>query len=201
MGQRIEIGENVADAPSWMADGEGQTLEDNWLFRLRREPFRSRLTGKGHDFYVMRLTDAVNVIAVTPEDRIVLVRQFRAGCNGDSLETPGGLLDKSEDPRDAGARELLEETGYMGDPAILLGSCWSNPSILTSRISTIVIGNAHRVREPAPDEEEEIDIELLARGEILDAIRAGRIDHALAVGGLLLWLAEGFPTTESPAVS
>src|SRR3954452_15595007 len=100
--------------PSWTRDDAetDRTLEENWLFRLRRERFRSRLSGKAHDYYVIHLADAVNVIALTPDRRVVLVRQFRAGSNADSLEPPGGLLEEGEDPREAGARELLEETGY-----------------------------------------------------------------------------------------
>ena len=124
-------------SPSWVREAEGAadtTIEENWLFRLRRERFRSRTSGKVHDYFVMHLADAVNVIALTPDDQVVLVRQFRAGSARDSLEPPGGLLDPGEDPCAAGARELLEETGYAGDAAVLLGSVWSNPSILSSRI-------------------------------------------------------------------
>ncbi len=95
----------------------------------------------------MHLADAVSVIALTPDRQVVLVRQFRAGSGRDSLETPGGLLDPGEDPLAAGARELLEETGYAGDPPELLGTVWSNPSIMTSRTTTIVVANARRVAE------------------------------------------------------
>src|SRR3954447_3646932 len=155
--------------PSWSREEDGAgdtTLEENWLFRLRRERFRSRQTGRVHDFYVMHLADAVSVIALLPDDRIVLVRQFRAGSMHDSLEPPGGLLEAGEDPCAAGARELLEETGYAGDPAELVGTLWSNPSILTSRFATIVIANARRVAVPAPDHNEEVAVELVPAREI-----------------------------------
>ncbi len=175
--------------PSWLREPENdRTIEENWLFRLRRERFRSRLTGKAHDYYVMHLADAVNVIALTPDRRVVLVRQFRAGSNADSLETPGGLLEPGEAPALAGARELLEETGYAGEPAIVLGSWWANPSILSSRITTILITGASRMLDPKLDENEELSVELMPVDAIPEAIQRGKIDHALAVGGLLLWL-------------
>jgi 8-oxo-dGTP pyrophosphatase MutT (NUDIX family) len=177
--------------PSWtrVADGaEDVTLEENWLFRLRRERFRSRISDLVHDFYVMYLADAVHAIALTPDDRMVLVRQFRAASQHDSLEPPGGLLQPGEDPRAAGARELLEETGYAGDPPILLGTLWSNPSILTSRTTTIVITNARRVAEPTLDHIEEVAIELVPVRDIPRLIREGAINHALCVAGLLWWL-------------
>lgn len=178
----------MPESPSWLPEGEPRTLEENWLFRLRSERFRSRSTGKAHDFYVMQLADAVNVIALTRDRRVVLVRQFRAGSNTDSLEPPGGLLDRGEDPRAAGARELLEETAYAGDPAVVLGTSWSNPSLLSSKITTILVTNASLVREPKLDEGEELQVEFLPADAVYPAIRAGAIDHALAVGGLLLWL-------------
>src|SRR3954468_20805981 len=134
--------------PSWLREGDADwTIEENWLFRLRLERYRSRKSGLAHDFYVLHLADAVSVVAWTVDRRLILVRQFRAGSGRDSLETPGGLLDPGEDPGTAGARELLEETGYAGDPPRVLGSLWSVPSILTSKITTIVVTNARRVAE------------------------------------------------------
>jgi 8-oxo-dGTP pyrophosphatase MutT (NUDIX family) len=136
----------------------------------------------------MHLADAVNVVAETPDRQIVLVSQFRAGSGRDSLEPPGGLIEPGEDPRVAGARELLEETGYAGDSGVLLGSAWSNPSILTARIHTVFVANVRRILDPNPDSGEEVAIELVPARAIPRLIRQGRIDHALAVMSLLLWL-------------
>jgi 8-oxo-dGTP pyrophosphatase MutT (NUDIX family) len=183
--------EKPASDPTWVrtgAEAGEQTIEENWLFRLRKERFQSRLSGKAHDYYVIHLADAVHVVALTPNDEVLLVRQFRAGSKRDSLEIPGGLIDPGEDPRAAGARELLEETGYAGDPAELLSTLWSNPSLLTSRISTVVIRNVQLVAPPRPDSHEELSIELVPRGEVHRMIGDGQIDHALVVAGLLWWL-------------
>jgi 8-oxo-dGTP pyrophosphatase MutT (NUDIX family) len=128
------------------------------------------------------------VIALTPDDQVLLVRQFRAGSARDSLEPPGGLLDPGEDPCAAGARELLEETGHAGDAAVLLGSAWSNPSILSSRIAVVMVSNARRVAEPKLDELEELVLEVVPARTIRRMIREGRIDHALSVMSLLWWL-------------
>ena len=176
--------------PSWLREGAGAfdaDVETNWLFRLRKERFRSRASGRSHDFYVMHLADAVTVIALTPDDSVVLVRQFRAGSARDSLEPPGGLLEPGEDPREAGPRELLEETGYAGDPAVLLATVWSLPSIMTSRTSTVLVTNARLVREPKLDVNEEVVVELFPASSIPRMIRDGEIDHSLAVLGLLTW--------------
>jgi 8-oxo-dGTP pyrophosphatase MutT (NUDIX family) len=136
----------------------------------------------------MDLTSAVHVVALTPSDEVVLVRQFRAGSGRDSLETPGGLVEEGEDPLEAGPRELLEETGYAGDAPAFLGTVWSNPAITTSRSTTILVRNARKVAEPTLDPTEELQIELIPCREISKMIQDGRIDHALVVVGLLQWL-------------
>jgi 8-oxo-dGTP pyrophosphatase MutT (NUDIX family) len=155
---------------------------------LRKERFRSRQSGKTHDYYVIHLFDAVHVVALTPNDEVLLVRQFRAGSGRDSLEIPGGLVDPGEDPCTAGVRELLEETGYAGDPPELLSTLWSVPSLVTSRISTIVVRNARPVAQPNFDHAEELSIEIVPASEIPRMIQDGQIDHALVVAGLLWWL-------------
>jgi 8-oxo-dGTP pyrophosphatase MutT (NUDIX family) len=176
---------------SWTREGrreDDQMIEENWLFRLRRERFKSRTSGRVHGFYVMDLADAVHVIALTPDRQLVMVRQFRAGSARDSLETPGGLLESGENALEAGPRELLEETGYAGDTPEFVGTVWSNPSIVTSRTTTIVVRNARRVAEPRLDQYEEVVVELAAARAIPQMVQDGRIDHALVVCGLLWWL-------------
>lgn len=178
--------------PSWKHEpGPGTTLEENWLFRLRRERFRSRKSGRAHDFYLIQLSDSVNVIAVTPERKIVLVRQFRAGSQNESLETPGGLLDAGEDPITAGLRELKEETGYAGEDARVVSAVWANSSILTSRSTTVVVTNARPVAPTKLEPGEEITLELVDVDDLPRLIASGQIDHSLVVLGLLWWLAEG----------
>jgi 8-oxo-dGTP pyrophosphatase MutT (NUDIX family) len=177
--------------PSWISDGAGThdlTLAENWLVRLCRERFRSRMSGKIHDYFVAHVADGVQVVAITASRKLVMVRQFRAGSRTDGFETPGGLLEPGEDPCTAGARELLEETGYAGEPPQLLGTLWPNPALLTTRISTIVIHNAQRVAEPRPDPTEELAIELVPIQDIPELIQTGQIDHAVCVAGLLRWL-------------
>ena len=175
---------------SWTPEGDPEPIEANWLFRLRRERFRSRATGRSHDYYVVHLADAVNVVAVTPDRRVLLVRQFRAGSGRDSLETPGGLVEPGEDPASAAVRELREETGYEGGPPRSLGTVWSNPSLLTSRMTTVLIEDVRPVGPTAFDSHEELVLELMPESEVPASLRDGRVDHALVVQGLLAWLAD-----------
>ena len=198
--------DNVADEEtndrSWISVDNGahdQTLVETWLFRLRRERFRSRKSGKVHDFYVTDVADGVHVIALTPDQKVVMVRQFRAGSRRDSLETPGGLLDPGEDPCVAGARELLEETGYTGDPPEFLGTLRPNPALLSMRISTILIRNARRTADPHLDPNEELTLELVDIHDVPALIKSGQIDHGVCVAGLLWWLSRDRLDATDPA--
>ncbi len=184
---------------SWSPTDESpESIESNWLFHLVRQRFHSNRSGREHPFYRIELADAVHVIAVTADDKVVLVRQFRAGSAADSVETPGGLVEPGEDPLTAGARELLEETGYAGDPPILINQCWANPSLLTSRITTIFIRNAKIAAEVSPDPGEELEILLVPRSAIPRWVRDGRISHSLCVQGLLAWMIAELPTGPWP---
>lgn len=189
--------------PSWVSEAGGahdETLLHTWLFRLRRERFRSRKSGKLHDYYVAHLADGVQAITVTPAMELVMVRQFRAGSRHDSLEMPGGLVEPGEDPCVAGMRELFEETGYAGDPPETLGVIWSNPAILSMSTTTIITRNARRVANPSPEKSEELLLELVPVADIPALIKSGRIEHAACIAGLLWWLLLDDPVRPSQTV-
>jgi 8-oxo-dGTP pyrophosphatase MutT (NUDIX family) len=171
-------------------EGQDQLLAQNWLFKLVSRVFRSTRSGKTHTYFVAELPDCVQVVALTTDGRIILVRQFRAGAGKDSLEIPGGLLEPGEEPSKAGVRELLEETGYAGDAPRVLGTSWCNPSLLNSKVTTILVENAKQVAEPKPDASEELEIVLAPAKSVLEMIASAEIDHALIVGSLLLRLAD-----------
>ena len=83
------------------------------IFNVNKQRFRRKSDGVHGDFFVLDTNDWVNVLAITPEEQIVLVRQFRYGTQEFSLEPPGGVIEKGEDPIVAGLRELEEETGFL----------------------------------------------------------------------------------------
>jgi 8-oxo-dGTP pyrophosphatase MutT (NUDIX family) len=181
--------------PTWVrVEGhEPNTIADVWLLRLRRQRFRSRRTGLTRDLFQLEAPDGVIVVALTPQRRLVMVEQFRAGSEADSLEPPGGMIDAGESAEQAAIRELTEETGYQGDAPRLLGTFWANPALLTMRITIMLVTNARPVGEPRPDDGEELRVQEVADARIPRLIRDGRIDHGLAVESLLLWLLSEIP--------
>ena len=110
----------------WEKRGERLELKTR-VFDVMATAYRHPVRGTEREFVVIRAPDWVNVVALTTEGEIVLVRQFRFGVDGFSLEIPGGVMEPGEDVVTAGLRELREETGYSGSRATLLGCDSSQP--------------------------------------------------------------------------
>lgn len=166
---------------------ETEQIHDCRVFRVGRERARSPRTGALHDFYRLDSADWVNVVALTPGDELVLVRQYRHGLHATTLEIPGGMVDPGEEPAEAAARELLEETGYRAGAVAAVGRVNPNPALFGNRVHTFVATGCERVAPIRNEGAEETRVELLARARLHDAVRAGAIDHALVLAGLYAW--------------
>ena len=163
------------------------------IFEVRRQCFRHPVDGREGDFYVLKTSDWVNVIALTPAEELVMVRQFRYGSRKLSLETPGGVTEADENPLDAGMRELREETGFAGEGARLLSFCRPNSAILSSRCFFALVEKVEKVAKVDFDPTEEIETVLVPLNEIPALIRSGEISHSLALNALfLLFMEKGF---------
>jgi len=166
---------------SWQKE-ESERLGDYYIFRLRRDRSRSPQTGESHEFYVLEAPDWINVIPVTPDGQVVLIRQYRHGVGEVTLEIPGGMVDEGEgDPLETARRELLEETGYEAAEIVQIGVVAPNPAFLNNACYSFLARDVHRVREPQFDGTEYIELELVPLEAIPELIRSGRINHALTV--------------------
>lgn len=166
----------------------GQTLlAQTRVFDLHNVRYRHPQRGTERDFVVANPPDWVNVIALTPDHRLVLVRQFRFGIDDFALEIPGGVIDAGEDPLVAGPRELREETGFSGTAACLLGSVRPNPAILSNRSHVVLVERAVATDATAWDHDEEIEVLTLPVEEVLALARNGGITHSLVLNALFLF--------------
>ncbi len=155
------------------------------IFKLRADVKISPRTGKEHEFYILDSVNWVNVVAVTPDQQLVMVEQYRHGSNTVELEIPGGLMDAEEtDPVAAAVRELREETGYEGDQARRLGRVWSNPAILSNLTYTVLVENCRLKHGVEFDHGEDLVTRLVPVAEIPKLVADGTISHSLVVVAL-----------------
>ena len=160
------------------------TLAQTRVFDLHSTRFRHPVRQTERDFVVAHPPDWVNVVALTPDHRMVLVRQFRFGIDGFSLEIPGGVMDRGEDPVAAGLRELREETGFAGAPAWLMGSVHPNPAIQSNRCHFVLVEQAVVTTAMEWDADEEIEVTTQPVDEVLALAHAGGITHGLVLDAL-----------------
>jgi 8-oxo-dGTP pyrophosphatase MutT (NUDIX family) len=151
------------------------------VFDVRREECEHPESGRRAGFFVLSAPDWINVMAVTRDERFVLVKQYRHGTKRFTLEVPGGMVDPGETPLEAAKRELLEESGYAAREWIPLGAVEPNPAILDNRCHTFLAVDAERVAAPRPEGNEELELVLRPVADIPDLVREGTIRHALVV--------------------
>jgi 8-oxo-dGTP pyrophosphatase MutT (NUDIX family) len=161
------------------------------VFSIREDRKVSPRTGREHDFVVLDCTNWVNVVAVTPDQQLVMVEQFRHGSESVELEIPGGVMDPDEtDPVETAVRELREETGYEGRHARLLASIRPNPAIMSNTCHIVLLEHCRLVHPVDFDHGEDILTRLLPADEAISQVALGRIQHALVLVGLFyfdLW--------------
>ncbi|HTX67301.1 MAG TPA: NUDIX hydrolase [Opitutaceae bacterium] len=166
----------------------GRTLHASCqVFDVLHARFRHPARGRERDFVVIDAPDWVNVIALTSDHRLVLVRQFRFGIDDFSLEIPGGVMERGEDPVAAAQRELREETGHTGRRSRVLGAVHPNPAIMNNVCHLVLVEEAERTAALSWDHDEEIEVLTAPVDEVLGWARTGRIRHALVLDALLLF--------------
>ncbi len=142
--------------------------------------------GQAETFYCIDAPDWINVIPLTQDGEVVLVRQYRFGTTDFTLEIPGGMCDPGESPIEAARRELAEETGYASDGWVELGWVHPNPALQGNRCHTFLARSARLVAEPQPDPHEAFELSRVPLGEIPALIGDGKITHSLVVAAFQL---------------
>ena len=163
------------------------------VFSLRTDRAISPRTQKEHSFFILESTSWVNIIPLTSDGRVVMVRQYRHGVGEVTLEIPGGLVEEGDTPETAGLRELVEETGYTAPRVIPLGYVQPNPAIQNNRCYTFVAEDVRLTREQSQDEKEDIEVILMPLSDIPKAIRTGEISHALVLAAFYRFYMEYQP--------
>jgi ADP-ribose pyrophosphatase len=125
-------------------------------------------------FYSIDMPDHAIIVAVTPDDRVVVEWNYKHGPRKVCVNLPAGYLEPDEDPLEAAKRELLEETGYVADYWTFLGAFCVDGNRGCGRAHIYLATSAHCVAEPASGDLEEMVIDLMTLAELFEATRRGK---------------------------
>jgi len=169
--------------PDWRVTHSSYAIDSPYL-RLRKD--RIELTDGTviEDYFVRESRGYVIVFAITPDDRVVLVRQYKHGIARELLELIAGAIDEDEAAATCATRELAEETGYTGDPAEHVRSFVTEPTNSDSIAHLFIVRNARPTQMQALDVTEKIDVEVATYDELLTFVRNGTIDSSPHVAAI-----------------
>ncbi|RZM20768.1 MAG: NUDIX hydrolase [Pedobacter sp.] len=140
------------------------------------------------DYYVLEYPDWVNAVAVTKENKVILVRQYRHAADIISLEVPGGVIDGDESPESAIRRELLEETGYEFDSLEQLAVIYPNPATANNRTFIYFLSGGVKTNAQALDEHEILNVEEYSVEEVKQLLLDNKIAQSLHTTALFYGL-------------
>jgi len=164
---------------------------------LESSYFRPRLrldkvelpNGKFLDATIFELSSWANILALTKDHEVVLIKQYRHGVQKVLWEIPGGVVEDGEVPLEGVKRELLEETGYSAAEFIQVGALYPNPAFQTNTMYCFLALDAEKVTGQSLDDGEDIEVHLIPLKELVEMTKRGDFPHALQVAALFHALA------------
>jgi 8-oxo-dGTP pyrophosphatase MutT (NUDIX family) len=154
------------------------------VFDVRKHAILDAAGKERPDVFTFACPDWCNVVAVTDDDEIVFVWQYRFGTDALGLEIPGGVIDPGESPIDAARRELLEETGYTADSFEPFGTTEPNPALQGNVCHTFLARGARLSGATNFDELEELEVARIPAASLADLIDHNHVTHALVIVAL-----------------
>ncbi len=175
MSEKVEIWRKV----------RSEKVADCKIFKVRRDYSVRESSGKEHAFYCLENPDWVNVLAITKDNQVVIIEQFRHGSDDITIEIPGGMVDHGEDSSVAAKRELIEETGYTPREMISLGKCRPNPAIQDNWLHHYLAVDCEKTHDVQFDETENVVTKLVDFEKFTEMIASEAITHSAVLVAFL----------------
>ena len=128
------------------------------------------------DFYTVKIQDAALIVALTPDNQVLLKTEYRYACGCDVIECPAGMVEENEDPRVTAERELYEETGYKSDNWTYLGPTWESTSKLTNTMHLFLAQNCVKVSSQHLDINEHMTVTAVPLSTAVEMVMSGTIN-------------------------
>ncbi|MBP3942252.1 NUDIX hydrolase [Sphingobacteriaceae bacterium WQ 2009] len=136
-------------------------------------------------YYVLEYPDWVNMIGITTDQQLLVIRQYRHGAEEILLELPAGTMEPGEDPQYAAEREMLEETGYQFDHIEEIAQQYANPATSANITRTFLMTGGRKIQDQELDFSEDIDVFLISLEEAKKLLLENKFPHALHSSALL----------------
>jgi 8-oxo-dGTP pyrophosphatase MutT (NUDIX family) len=159
---------------------KSKNILQNRIFSFNEEQVLSP-KNKKFPVWVMDVPTWINIIPVTSDNTVIMVKQYRFGNKEITLEIPGGMSEPNEDPKSAAIREMQEETGYTSENVIEIGSVSPNPALMNNQAITYLAFDVELTSIQNLDTMEDIEIIEINLEEVPKLIQNKTIDHALVV--------------------
>jgi ADP-ribose pyrophosphatase len=158
--------------------------EDLLLFKVRYDHMRNPRTDRIFKRLVLETRSWVNIVAYTPDRRLIVVRQYRFGAGEMTSEIPGGVIDEGEEHAASARRELREETGYSSKQWTYLGCVQPNPAFHDNFCHHWLAEQCELTEHLELDDGEDIAVKTLCEEQVRAAIASGEIRHSLVLTAL-----------------
>ena len=169
----------------WKTLSSEYLFKDTW-FTVRKDVCEKPDGKIIEPYYVYEFPTWVSALAITTDNKVVLVRQYRHAIEETVIEIPGGCVDETDPSFEkAIARELMEETGYEFKKLDYLGKISPNPSTNTNWMHMFLATGGEKVSEQQLDHNEEIEVVLLSVDELKQLLKDHKIIQAMHVSTIM----------------
>lgn len=135
-------------------------------------------------YYILRLPDWVNIVAIDKEGHFIMIKQYRHASREIHWEIPGGGVHPSEDITLSAIRELREETGYTSNSLKLISTSYPNPAIQNNQVHTYLALDCEYAGGQELDPFEEIEVVKMTKEQVRDMLDRGEFNHNIVIAAL-----------------
>lgn len=162
----------------WKVISSEKLFSEPW-FTVRKDVCELPNGNKHSSYYILEYPDWATAFALTEDNKVLLVRQYRHGLGVISTELPGGVIDKGEEPVTAVERELLEETGYVFESIEPIGMIAPNPATSNNYMHMFLARGGKKIKEQSLDDTEEMEVLVTSIEEVKELVRQNKVVQSL----------------------